>query len=216
MRRTLRTAAVLAALLPLTACGIGIQETDVIEAGGPATIDVLPAREVRMLLFFLSPDGVLSPVPRIVENEGGAFDSGLGGGYTRSEAAVPVRPATEKVVAALLAGPNEAERRAGLRNAAGMPAPTVMKKITVSGGVAEAFVPARLAGMPDLAKRQLVCTIAYAESAQGTIQVRLTGVDGALTPAYCDARSAAAPTTTADQVVPPPAVSPAAGTTPSQ
>ncbi|MEU0372361.1 hypothetical protein ABZ070_19240 [Streptomyces sp. NPDC006283] len=213
MRRTLRTAAVLAALLPLTACGIGIQGTDVIEAGGPATIDVLPAREVRMLLFFLSPEGHLSPVPRVVDQR---FESGFGGEYTQSEPSLPVRPATEKTVAALLAGPNEAERRAGLRNAPGMPAPTAVRKITVSGGVVEAVLPARLSSLPGLAKRQLVCTIAYAESAQGTVQVRLKGADVTLSPAYCDARSAPAPTPGSDRDGPSPTVSPAARTAPRQ
>ena len=210
MRRAKRTAAVLAALLPLTACGMGIQETDVIEAGGPATIDVLPAREVRMLLFFLSPDGLVAPVPRIVDEWSGAGLDGFGGGDTRSEQAAPVRPPTEKIVAALLAGPNEAEQQAGLRNAPGLPAPGVPREITVSGGVVEAVVPARLAGLSDLAKRQLVCTIAYAESAQGTLQVRLRGLDGALSAAYCDAASGPAPTTGADPARPSPTVSSAA------
>ncbi|MEW2633275.1 hypothetical protein AB0903_16875 [Streptomyces sp. NPDC048389] len=206
MRRTRRTAAVLAALLPLTACGMGIQGTDVIEAGGPATIDVLPAREVRMLLFFLSPDGLLAPVPRIVDGWPGDF----GGGGTGPGQAAPVRPSTDKVVGALLAGPNEAERRAGLRNEPGLPAPGVPKQITVSDGVVEVVVPARLAGLSDLARRQLVCTIAYAESAQGTAQVRLKGSDGALPAAYCDAASGPVPTTGADPGGPSPTVSPAA------
>ncbi|CAM5723561.1 hypothetical protein SALBM217S_05738 [Streptomyces griseoloalbus] len=65
-RRTARLAALLAlAGAPLTGCGI--QETAVVEAGRPVVADLLPPREGRVLLFFISPDGELLPAHRIVE-----------------------------------------------------------------------------------------------------------------------------------------------------
>ncbi|TXS54996.1 hypothetical protein [Streptomyces sp. t39] len=211
MRRTARTLATLAALLPLAGCGIGIPETDVIEAGGPATIDVLPARDFRMLLFFLSPDGMLTPVPRVVDDgsarAGGGFrepdgteeDSGAGDG---GSVPLPVRPPTDKTVAALLAGPTATERGAGLSNAPSLPKEARLT-VTVSGGVIEAGIDAPLDGMGDLAARQLVCTVAYAEDAWGRPPVRLIGTDGARPSATCDASSVPAPEESdADRPVP--------------
>lgn len=203
-RRVAAVLATLAALLPLTACGI--QQTDVIEAGGPATIDVMPARESRMLLFFLSPDGVLLPVPRTLADEGfgagygsGIYDSPEAAGFGRSETPVSTGepgaaegtgalPSTVKTVAALLAGPNETERRAGLRSALSLPARAVPKAVTPSRDAVDVVLPAPVGGLTEPARRQLVCTIAYAESADGAVMVTLRGTDGALAPSSCDPR----------------------------
>ncbi|MFE7382362.1 hypothetical protein ACFU9F_18555 [Streptomyces zhihengii] len=217
MRRTAaRTLATLAALVPLAGCGIGIPETDVIEAGGPATIDVLPARDYRMLLFFLSPDGRLTPVPRVVDDgfgENYRLPDGVGpeteadssgGGGSGGQVPLPARPPTEKTVAALLGGPNATEQKSGLRNAPTLPKQAAVT-IKVSGGVIDATVKAPLDGVDDLGLRQLVCTIAYAEDAWGRPPVRLTGTDGTRPASDCDTSAVPAPE---DADRPTPTVSP--------
>ncbi|MFJ8885849.1 hypothetical protein ACIRJR_20900 [Streptomyces sp. NPDC102402] len=186
MRMRLRTAALLAAWVPLTACGI--QETDVIGAGSAATVDVLPARQVRMLLFFLSPDAVLVPVPRTVGES--QFPGEQQGPEEGEEAALP---ATEKTISALLAGPNEAEKRAGLVNDASLPDPAAVK---VSDDGVDVALAAPLGGLSRPAEWQLVCTVAFAESAQGTATVTLRGTDGTRDPARCDLQPGAGGTAT--------------------
>ncbi|MFI8003587.1 hypothetical protein [Streptomyces sp. NPDC086010] len=187
MRQLLRPAAAVTALAALTACGI--QETDVIGANGPATIDVLPARQVRMMLFFLSPDGALMPVPRMV---GGGDATGFGENYGGEEesgegSADAGRPPTVKVVAALVAGPQEAERRAGLRSDPTLAALDAAVRVSPSGNGVDVTTAAPLSGLTEAARRQLVCTIAFAESPDGGVMVTLRGSDGALAPERCDA-----------------------------
>ncbi|MEU8678767.1 hypothetical protein [Streptomyces sp. NPDC048560] len=187
MRPFLRPAAGVAALAALTACGI--QETDVVGASGPATVDILPARQVRMLLFFLSPDGALMPVARIV---GDGDSGGFGGEYSSStdggaDSAAPTRPPTEKTVAALVAGPQKAERRAGMRNDSSLTAAIADVRISLSGKTADVVVGNPVRGLTGPARRQLVCTVAYAESPDGSVMVRLRGTDAALAPEPCDA-----------------------------
>lgn len=224
-RTAARALATLAALVPLAGCGIGIPETDVIEAGGPATIDVLPARDYRMLLFFLSPEGRLTPVPRVVDDgfgenyrlpdgsgpEAEADSSGRGG--SDGQVPLPARPPTGKTVAALLGGPNATERESGLRNAPTLPEAAAVT-VTVSGGVIDAAVDAPLDGVGDLGLRQLVCTIAYAEDAWGRPPVRLTGTDGTRPAAECDTSAAPRPDDAA-LTDPAPTASPSARPTPS-
>lgn len=186
MRALLRTAALLAAWLPLAACGI--QETDVIAAGGAATIDVLPARQVRMLLFF-SHDSVLMPVPRTVgESE---FTGDEMGQDSSGEAA---RPPTEKTMTALLVSPNEAEKLAGMVNEASLPAPGTQATTEVTDDGVDVTLEAPLDGLTRPAELQLVCTVAFAESTDGTVTVTLRGTDGTRTPMRCDPQSALAPT----------------------
>lgn len=193
MRRTARRLAALAALIPLAGCGMGIQPTDVIEAGGPATIDVLPAREARLLLFFLTPDGTLVPVPRFLDDGsawGGQYDLGPEAargtsGPDSATGAERVPPAAAKTVAALLDGPNAREREAGLHNAPTLPERAGVE-ITIFGGVIDAAVDVPLAGVDDLGLRQLVCTVAYAEDEWGRPPVRLSGTDGPRPQASCD------------------------------
>ncbi|WP_151771119.1 hypothetical protein [Streptomyces abyssomicinicus] len=190
MRARLRAAAALAALLPFTACGI--QETDVIGAGGGATVDVLPARQIRMLLFFLSPDGRLMPSPRTVGG-GGGFDDGRQAPESAVETAPP---SVEKTVAALLGGPTPQERRAGMDNEPSLPGPRTRVDVAVSGGGVELGLAAPLDGLTERAARQLVCTVAYAESAAGGVPVTLRGTDGTRAPARCDLRPDAEPAAT--------------------
>ncbi|MFC8883066.1 hypothetical protein ACFT54_06815 [Streptomyces cinereoruber] len=131
MRR--RAAAASAALLALAAGGCGIRETDVVEAGGAATVVVQPVPEDRMTLYFLGPDGGMLPVARDVgphapspsptrPADGSGADrmpyEGFGPEYeistgTPAHGRIP----TDKVLAALLAGPTEAERAAGATTA---------------------------------------------------------------------------------------------------
>jgi hypothetical protein len=189
MRARLCATAALAALLPLTACGI--QETDVIEAGGGATVDVLPARQNRMLLFFLSPDGLLMPSPRTVGDSG--FEGGQQGPDPAGEAAPP---STEKTVAALLSGPTPPEKRAGMANEPSLPDARTRVDVTASGGRVELELAAPLDGLTGRAERQLVCTAAYAQSADGSVPVTLRGTDGTRAPARCDLRPGPDPATT--------------------
>jgi hypothetical protein len=168
----------LAVLLALTGCGI--QRTDVIEAGGPATLDVLPAREHRMMAFLLSPDGLLVPSPRAVDT--GAWDGAVG----PQPGTAPEPPSTAKTVAALLAGPNAAETRAGLSNAPSLPDPSTVAGTEVSGGTARLTLDTPLAPLTRTARLQLVCTMAYAESDNGSVPVVLVGTDGARPAETCD------------------------------
>ncbi|MDQ1010987.1 hypothetical protein QFZ82_005472 [Streptomyces sp. V4I23] len=180
-RKRVRAAlAGLAAAVSLTACGI--QESDVIEAGGPATVDVLPAREVRMLLFFYSPEGTLMPVSRYT---GEAFGD---------SAVERTRPSTAKTVAALLNGPNAEEDGYGLRSAVALPALGSAPKVEPGRGTVVVTMAAPVRGLTGPARRQLVCTIAYAEDAEGQTAVTLRGVDGTLDQARCDAGSGPVPT----------------------
>ncbi|GGT18466.1 hypothetical protein GCM10010271_21980 [Streptomyces kurssanovii] len=178
MRRRIRAATALAALLALTGCGI--QETDVIEAGGPATLDVLPAREHRMMAFFLSPDGLLVPSPRSVDTR--VWDGAVG----PESGTAPEPPSTAKTVAALLAGPNAAEKRAGLSNEPSLPDPSTVAGTEMSGGTARLTLDTPLTPLTEIARQQLVCTIAYAESDNGGVPVVLVGTDGARPAATCD------------------------------
>ncbi|WP_448316826.1 hypothetical protein [Streptomyces sp. CO7] len=195
MRARLRAAAALAALLPLTACGI--QETDVIEAGGGATIDVLPARQVRMLLFFLSPDGQLVPSPRIVDDGAPDGDDAYAAGQQMPDGAAEVAPpSVEDTVAALLSGPAPPESGAGLGNDPSLPGPRTLTTVTVSDGSLELGLSASVDDLTARAERQLVCTAAYAQSAAGSVPVTLRGTDGARPPARCDLRPGPGPATT--------------------
>ncbi|MFE7772649.1 hypothetical protein ACFU5O_01865 [Streptomyces sp. NPDC057445] len=175
-------AGVLATLL-LTGCGI--QETDVIEAGGPATIQVFPSRGDRMLLFFPSPGGELRPVARPM---GASSEAGLGNGeFLKPESSGPPVVSTEKTLAALFAGPVEGERAAGLTS--GLPPfpPDGLLQVTPSaGGEVEAVVPVELGGLGATGLRQLICTVAYAEDPAGQVVVSLKGPDMTLSPAACD------------------------------
>lgn len=183
-RRVSAVVLAVAAGVPLLG-GCGIQETDVIEAGGPASVQAFLDRESDMLLFFRSPDGGLSPV---IRSPGPSTVSGGGVLHTATagdqETNGPVP--TEKVVAALLAGPGDVDRAAGLTTAL----PTadrggVVKVDTSVNGRVTARLPLALEGLDAIALRQLTCTIAYSQDAEGRIVVELRGQDGASRSGTC-------------------------------
>ncbi|MGQ7753618.1 hypothetical protein ACUN29_34930 [Streptomyces sp. WC2508] len=211
-RRTVRlTALLMLAGGPLVGCGI--QETAVIEAGRPAVADLLPPREERMLLFFLSPDDELRPVPRTVEapwqdGTGGSAGSddassrpdespgrdGLGGSSPPG-AGTGESPSPLAAVTALLAGPERAERRAGFHNAASLSrAASAANRIVLGDRTVEVMLRLRVKELTAAARGQIVCTAAFAAHAQGAVSVTLVGQDGRLAPADCPVRPVRVPT----------------------
>ncbi|MDV5145330.1 hypothetical protein R1T08_14170 [Streptomyces sp. SBC-4] len=200
-RRAAAAAAALAGLLSLTACGI--QGTDVVEAGGAPTVLVAPNPESRMLLYFVGPDGHSMPVARDVgfggpETTFAADDPGdgrvvhdeFGQGYEVDEAVLRRSRVSNKVLAALIAGPNQAEAAAGLTTSlphgAGVPYILVEKSGgTLGRRLLRVRAPFKVADLPATAVRQLVCTTAYAEDRDGLVEVAVTGPDGALPPTTC-------------------------------
>ncbi|WP_351237599.1 hypothetical protein [Streptomyces sp. NPDC002133] len=186
MRRLSVTAAALTALASAALSGCGIQESDVIEAGGPATIQVFPNSQVGLVLFFRTSQKELTPVIRYPEGEGPG-NSGISGAGT----AVPANreKRTAAAITGLFRGPQGKERTAGLTD--GLPAmgpggPDVRSMPPGQGGV-EVTLPIALGGLDDLAIRQLVCTIAFSRDSEGLTPVHLRGTDGALERAGCDA-----------------------------
>ncbi|MFE6358678.1 hypothetical protein ACFVP3_01480 [Streptomyces sp. NPDC057806] len=189
-RRRRAAAAVLAAALPLLgACGI--QETDVIEAGGPASFDAFLDRDYDMVLFFRSADGGLRPVIRTTGSSGvssgqyvGEGAGGQFGGEASGDPAGPV--AAEKVVAALLGGPRKEDRAAGLGTA--LPPAARGGSVEIEAlprNRVAARLPLALASLDSTALAQLTCTIAYSQDADGQAVVELTGQDGATSSETC-------------------------------
>lgn len=177
--RATAAASALAAAVPLLT-GCGIQETDVIEAGGPASFQAFLDRDNDMLLFFRSPDGGLTPVIRSTEPPAefgdGSIESGSGD-QNPDDTAGPVP--TEKVVLALLAGPGKQDRAAGLTTALPTARPGGTVKVErPSDGKVTTHLPLSLKGLSSPALRQLTCTIAYSQAADGQVVVQLTGRDG--------------------------------------
>ncbi|MFF8982296.1 hypothetical protein ACF08E_02775 [Streptomyces globisporus] len=178
--RGLATAVVATAGVPLVG-GCGIQDSDVIEAGGPATVEAFLNRDAGMLLFFRSPDGGLSPVIREARPSAGFGEEYIEPGVVERDPSGPAGPApTEKVVLALLSGPGEADRAAGLATA--LPAvrekEAVKVEVSSDGGVI-ARLPLAVQALDVTAVRQLTCTIAYNQAKDGRGVVTLRGQDGA-------------------------------------
>lgn len=184
--RGLATAVVAAVGVPLVG-GCGIQDSDVIEAGGPATVEAFLNRDADMLLFFRSPDGGLSPVVREVRPSAGFGDEYIEPGTVARDPSGPAGPApTEKVVLALLSGPGEADRAAGLTTA--LPAlrekEAVQVEVGSDGGIT-ARLPLAVQDLDATAVRQLTCTIAYNQAKDGRGVVTLRGQDGAQRTGSC-------------------------------
>lgn len=189
-----------AALLMLTGSllvGCGIQETAVIEAGRPVVADLLPPREGRVLLFFFSTADELLPVPRIVDEPWERASAGATASATADEESADVETSESSplaAVTALLAGPDKAERQAGLRNAPSLPrAATAADRVVVDGSTVEVELRLRVTRLTAPARDQLVCTAAYAVHAKGAVSVTLVGQDGRLAPADCPVRPVPAP-----------------------
>ncbi|MFE0734503.1 hypothetical protein [Streptomyces sp. NPDC058855] len=204
-RRARTVAAALSALAALSLTGCGVRGTDVVEAGGPATVAVIPPPEFRVLVYFLGPDGRLMPVSRdfdrfrpvsTADPDGSAGGArvpyeGFGPGYDIApDAAHRAQAATDLALAVLLRGPDTADSAAGLRTAlprTGERARVEEEKAGAPDGgrrlrLRTPFPVTRLA--PE-AVRQLVCTVAYAEDPAARPQVAVTGPDGVLPPARC-------------------------------
>ncbi|MEV2193028.1 hypothetical protein AB0I02_18855 [Streptomyces phaeochromogenes] len=175
--------AVVAAVPMLGGCGI--QETDVIEAGGPASFQAFFDREYEMLLFFRSPDGGLNPVIRSTRPSAGSSDEYFG--YQLPGSEETPEPATpEQVVLALLAGPRKEDRAAGLGTALPKARPGATVKVgPSSAGRVTTRLPFALNDLNSTALRQLTCTIAYSQDADGQVVVELTGQDGASRSGTC-------------------------------
>ncbi|WP_225831791.1 hypothetical protein [Streptomyces sp. NK08204] len=171
MRRTLsRAARALAACASATVLltGCGVRGTGVVQAGGPATVAVVPFPPQRMLLFFLSSQDRLMPVARPVRTD---------------DLSDPVPGA--KVLAALLAGPTSAERAAGLHTGLPRPEGGALMISKASGGEVLATVPFAVRSLTTAAVRQLVCTMAHTEGGDGIAEVTVRGTDGPLPAARC-------------------------------
>ncbi|MGW3330712.1 hypothetical protein ACWDF9_09245 [Streptomyces rubiginosohelvolus] len=184
--RVVATAVVASVGVPLVG-GCGIQDSDVIEAGGPATVEAFLNRDADMLLFFRSPDGGLSPVVREVRPSAGFGDEYIEPGAVARDPSGPAGPApTEKVVLALLSGPGEADRAAGLTTA--LPAvrekEAVRVEVASDGGIT-ARLPLAVQDLDATAVRQLTCTIAYNQAKDGRGVVTLRGQDGAQRTGSC-------------------------------
>ncbi|HET6356548.1 hypothetical protein [Streptomyces sp.] len=191
MKRWPSAAAALAALLLV---GCGIQETDVIEAGGPATLQVFPAGSERMLLFFASSDGVLKPVVRPVDSsEKFATDNLFAkdkekqikpGDKLQSSGAT--EDSTQASIAALFSGPLKDERTAGLTSRLPpLPSGAAVRIEPTGPAAVDVVLPVELRGLGETALLQLICTVAYSQDDQGKAAVRLKGVDTTLPSAGC-------------------------------
>ncbi|MFE2582023.1 hypothetical protein [Streptomyces sp. NPDC059378] len=150
-------------------CGCGVQATDVIEAGGPATVPVYPAYKHRAVLFFLDSAGRLTPAVRSLVPD-------------LSSADVPVP--LPKTLALLLAGLSDEERSAGLRTDL-PPGAAAGAEVKTAPGTLIIRLPLDVRSLSDGARRQLVCTAAYAQDGDGTAKVTLVGDDGVLPAAVC-------------------------------
>ncbi|MFD3532268.1 hypothetical protein [Streptomyces sp. NPDC058664] len=207
MNRGTAAAAALLGPLALVAAlsGCGIQETDVVEAGGAATVIVAPIPEERIVLYFLGPDGRSMPVSRGSDvpeavrtspSDGSAADrlpyEGFGPDYEMSaEELRRTRSATDKVLAMLLAGPRPDEASAGVTTA--LPktvgGPHVVPVDTTASARRTLLLraPFPVRELTGAAVRQLVCTTAYAEHPAGLVDVSVVGPDGPLPTTSCDA-----------------------------
>ncbi|GHA86822.1 hypothetical protein [Streptomyces chryseus] len=179
--RRIRAAAAGASASLLLLAGCGVQASEVVEAGGPAVVPVAPDHDERVLLFFTGPDGSSIPVARYA-------DPAMG----------PV--STARTLDALLNGPTEEERAAGIRTRL----PDGNKTVEVRPAAREDSRPGEKAGRPAGAReavrvttgfavrsldaaavRQLVCTAAHAEDPEGLVKVVLTGSAGSLPATAC-------------------------------
>ncbi|MFB7454623.1 hypothetical protein [Streptomyces sp. NPDC056194] len=197
------TAAVVGLLGTVLLAACGIQQSDVVEAGGAATVAVAPAPEFRMVLYFLGPDGrpapvvreVGPPVPDPTFAAGGSEwaqdlkPGGLGSGAGHGTAGA--RVTTDWVLAALVAGPAGADTAAGLTTdlpaSAKPPHAEVLKGLTPEGRHSVRLrLPFPAGDLSDAAVQQLVCTTAYAQDGGGRVDVSLVGPDGTLPATRCD------------------------------
>ncbi|MGW7264552.1 hypothetical protein [Streptomyces sp. NPDC054842] len=168
--------------------GCGIRESDVIEAGGPASVQAFFDDETEVLLFFHTGDGRLHPVIRPAEYMMNTGSDALTVAGQNSTATDTAPPSLEKVIAALLSGPGERDRKAGLGTSLRPASTDRPPKVKVSDGGEQvtAELPLALDGLNRTAVQQLVCTLAYSHYAEIRASVRLTGTDGTSKSGTCD------------------------------
>ncbi|WP_188267175.1 MULTISPECIES: hypothetical protein [unclassified Streptomyces] len=182
-----RAAGVLFTLAALGGCGI--QESDVVEAGGAATVFVRPGPEERAVLYFLGPDGRSMPVARDIHAPGapaGAY-ADTDGFPASDPGRSPIRADTDKLLAALLSGPLPSEAARGITTdlpdtSTGFPHvqrdPKGAEDTESGRRRINIVVKLHVRKLSEAAVRQLVCTVAYAEHPAGLVDVTLLGIDG--------------------------------------
>ncbi|CAL9638315.1 hypothetical protein [Streptomyces sp. enrichment culture] len=172
-RRRRRAGAVLVAAGALLGGGCGVHESEVVEAGSAATVEAFGGRE--SMVFFVSPDGRLSPVFLTPESY-----ISIGPDGTRSSSGETEAVRTDKLVAMLLRGPRGEDRAVGLTTA--LPPlrtrETVQIQTPPDDGPVRADLPIAVRGLNGTALRQLICTVAYSQARDGRVTVRLRGRDG--------------------------------------
>lgn len=196
LARRARAAALALALVPFAAA-CGIQQSDVVEAGGAATVTVQPAAGTRMLLFFVGRDGRLMPVARGLPGE---VVDGTGPGATTGSATPRTSPpadpsggfpiAVDKLLYVLMAGPNEQERAAGLTTRLDTDAKPLFFAGPLPGPDGSPVFSIRfdttVLDLDPLAVRQVVCTMAYSVDPGAAVSVNLVGTDGAVPATRCE------------------------------
>lgn len=174
----MRSGRVLGVLLPLTllAAGCGIRATEVVEAGEPAVIQVAPAGQLGMVLYFVSSSTAsrLMPVVRYAE----WAEDGSGPAYGEKPPA-----GAGKALGLLFSGPTGAERAAGLRSE--LPEERVKIGVELSAQGVRVTINTRVTRLSESARQQLLCTAAQARTADRGEAVTVTGTDGVIGPAHC-------------------------------
>ncbi|WP_327371050.1 hypothetical protein [Streptomyces sp. NBC_01217] len=167
----------LGALLPfvLLANGCGIQATDVVEVGEPAIVVVPPGDEQSTLLYFVSSSSanLLMPVVRPIALT--SEDGSAGSGQERS--------VSDKAITMLFDGPTKAEAETGLRTE--LPDTRPALSLTLGPGGVSVRVNIAVTELSEVARQQLICTVAQARTADRSAAVKVTGSDGVIGPAHC-------------------------------
>ncbi len=153
-------AVVALALLPagLLAAGCGIQSTDVIAVGDPASAQAMPPSDDSTVLYFTGPDGLMPVV--------------------REGAPRPPLPL-------LFAGPNQDERAAGLGTE--LPPVQGALKMSVSGNTVTVVLGQDVSRLTPLAQRQIACTAlrTVARDRERRVTINGTGGPSPLSPLAC-------------------------------
>jgi hypothetical protein len=158
----------------LLGTGCGIQATDVVEVGDPATVDVAPGYQEGTLLYFVSSSSgnrlmpVVRPVPRPAADSAGTA-RGWG--------------SPDKALAMLFDGPTDAEAEAGLRTE--LPQVRVVPSLTLGPDGVSVRVDTAVMEFSEAARQQLICTAAQARTADRGTTVNVIGTDGVIGPARC-------------------------------
>ncbi|MFE9401117.1 hypothetical protein ACFYNY_05000 [Streptomyces sp. NPDC006530] len=149
------------ALVPagFLAAGCGIQSTDVIAVGDPASAQAMPGDNATVL-YFTGPDGLMPVV--------------------REGAPKPPLPL-------LFAGPDQDERAAGLGTE--LPSAQGALKMSVSGSTVTVVLGQDVSRLTPLAQRQIACTAlqAVVKDRERRVMINGTGGPSSLSPLACPA-----------------------------